>query len=191
VEEVRYFDVLLFEEGREFLCAFLLEAAGVLVVAAAVRPEELVVLVLAEVVVEVGVDGVEHLVYHAFLEVGPQPENGPHELLLAYLAFVAVVGHAEDVSEDQAHILGLFVELVDGVQHGVGGLLGLDLGDLVDVGLLLLFVLLVAEGLVDLFLLLEVVLQQLDAVPVLLDPLGRVPDHALHLNYNLCRPNKH
>ena len=77
------------------------------------------------------------------------------------------------------------IELVDGMQHGIGSWRSFDGRLLVDVGLFLFLVVFEFEGFVGLLLLFEVVFQQFDIVPVFLYSLGRVSDHALHLNYNL------
>lgn len=82
--------------------------------------QKLVILILGQIVVEVGVDCIEHLVDDCLLNIGLESENGLEELLLGDLSFVGMVGHAEDVPEDHPHFLGSAVKVIDRVDEGVG-----------------------------------------------------------------------
>ena len=81
--------------------------------------QELVVLILGEVVIEVGVDGIEHFIDYGLIYVGFEFQDGFHELFLGNFSFIGVVCHSKDIPEDQAHLFGTFAEGVDGVDETV------------------------------------------------------------------------
>jgi hypothetical protein len=103
-------------------------------------------------------------------------------LLACNLTPIPAVSHPEDVAEDKSQFLQFGGERSDSIEHGIEIMFLLGLCLLGKGLLLILFGVLVAQGLIDLLLLLEVVLEQLDVVPVLLQRLVAATRDSLHLN---------
>ena len=114
------------------------------------------------------------------LQVGLHPQNAPHELLTGHFPSIPRVSHPKHISQGQTHLPQLVTETVDCFEErvDVGFVLGWFLEDRF---LSLLLGLLVAECFVELLLFLEVVLEQFDIVAILLNCLGCLASHRLHI----------
>ena len=98
-----------------------MEPIGLLVVAAPVAPQKLVILILGQIIVKISVDGVEHLIDDIFLQTAFKSHNGFHELLFADLALIVMIGHSEDITKGHTHIFGFLVQILYDVDHIVYG----------------------------------------------------------------------
>lgn len=52
--------------------------------------------------IEIGVDGIEHLVDLSLFEVAPQPTHSSHELLSGHLPAVLPISHPEYIAQREA-----------------------------------------------------------------------------------------
>ena len=82
---------------------------SLLIITAPVGPQKLVVLILRQIIVEISVDGVEHLVDNIFLEIAFESHDSFHKLLFTNLSLIVVIGHSEDITQGHTHIFGFFI----------------------------------------------------------------------------------
>ena len=82
-------------------------------------PQKLVVLILRQIIVEISVDGVEHLVNDIFLKVAFESHDSFHKLLFTNLSLIVVIGHSEDITQGHTHIFSFFIQILYDIDHVV------------------------------------------------------------------------
>ena len=108
---------------------------------------------LPKCTIEVGVNCVEHFVDELLVKVGPESQDGAHELLFGYLALVVTVRHAEEIGQQQTHFFCPLAQLVYFLANRVKRVDLLGIGRFAGCFLFVLFRVFVAQGFVELLLL--------------------------------------
>jgi hypothetical protein len=146
--EFGYFLPFLLQAGGQLLSALFLIPSRFFIIASTVSIEKLVILILGEIIVEIGIDGIEHLVDLGLIQIGLEMHNCLHELFFADFSFIGIISHPKNISKGHTFFLCTFIELIDCIDHVINRYFVIFFTYLANYFFFMLFVISISKGLV-------------------------------------------